>query len=46
VHYPLDVAFGAIVGILSSLLVLKVGNNNLMDKLSHVCLLDKNTGKI
>ncbi len=47
VHYPLDVAFGAIIGILSALLVLKAGGNILIDKLSHVCLLDKlNTGKI
>lgn len=41
VHYPLDVAFGAIVGILSALLVLKIEDNSLVDKLSHVCLLDK-----
>jgi len=47
VHYPLDVFFGAIIGILSSLLVLKVGDNLLVNKLSHVCLLDKlNTDKI
>jgi undecaprenyl-diphosphatase len=47
VHYPLDVLFGAIVGILAALLVLKVEDNFLVDKLSHVCLLDKlNTGKI
>ena len=41
VHYPLDVAFGAILGILSALLVLKIEDNSLVDKLSHVCLLDK-----
>ncbi|WP_321421282.1 phosphatase PAP2 family protein [uncultured Methanobacterium sp.] len=47
VHYPLDVFFGAIVGIISALLVLKFEDNILMEKLSHVCLLDKlNTGKI
>jgi undecaprenyl-diphosphatase len=47
VHYPLDVFFGAIVGILSALLVLKVEDNILVEKLSHVCLLDKlSTGKI
>ena len=47
VHYPLDVAFGALVGIIAALLVLKVEDNVLVEKLSHVCLLDKlNTGKI
>lgn len=47
VHYPLDVVFGAIVGILSALLVLKTEDNYLVDKLSHVSLLEKlNTGKI
>jgi len=47
VHYPLDVIFGAIVGILSALLVLRVEDNFLIDKLSHVCLLDKlNTREI
>lgn len=46
VHYPLDVVFGAIVGILSGLLVLKMEDNIFMNKLSHVCLLDKlNRGK-
>lgn len=46
VHYPLDVLFGAIVGILSALLVLKIDDNVLVDKFSHVCLLDKlNRGK-
>lgn len=39
VHYPLDIVFGALVGILSALLVLKVGDNVLADKFSHVCLL-------
>lgn len=47
VHYPLDVVFGAVVGILSALVVLKVEDNFLVDKLSHVCLLDKlNKNKI
>lgn len=47
VHYPLDVFFGAIVGILSALIVLKFEDNVLVEKLSQVCLLDKfNTGKI
>jgi len=42
VHYPLDVIFGAIIGLFSALLVLKVENIILVDKLSHVCSLEKN----
>ncbi len=41
VHYPLDVLFGAIVGIVSALLTLKVEDNILVDKLTHICSLDK-----
>lgn len=41
VHYPLDVIFGAIVGILSAILVLKVEDNYFVDKLSHTCMWDK-----
>jgi undecaprenyl-diphosphatase len=41
VHYPLDVVFGAAVGIISALLVLKIGDNILLDKMSHVCLKEK-----
>jgi undecaprenyl-diphosphatase len=41
VHYPLDVVFGAIVGTISALLVLKIGDKFLEDKISHVCLKDK-----
>ena len=41
VHYPLDVIFGAIVGILSAILVLKVEDNYLADKHSHTCTLEK-----
>lgn len=40
VHYPLDVIFGAIVGILSGLLVLKIGDKVLINKMSHACLKD------
>jgi len=36
VHYPLDVAFGALIGILSSLIVLKLGDTALADKLPGV----------
>jgi undecaprenyl-diphosphatase len=36
VHYPLDVAFGALIGILSSLIVLKLEDNALADKLPGV----------
>jgi undecaprenyl-diphosphatase len=38
VHYPLDVVFGAAVGIISALIVLKVEDNILVDKITHVCL--------
>ena len=41
VHYPLDVIFGAIIGILSALIILKFEENLFVDKLSHICLLDK-----
>lgn len=41
VHYPLDVVFGALIGILSALLVLKLECNVLADKFSQVCLLNK-----
>ncbi|MCE5214259.1 MAG: phosphatase PAP2 family protein [Methanobacterium sp.] len=41
VHYPFDILFGALVGILSAILVLKVGNNVLVDKIVHVCVLDE-----
>ena len=40
-HYPLDVVFGAILGVISALLVLKIGENSLVDKISHVCMKDK-----
>ena len=43
VHYPLDVIFGAIFGILSAIMILKYENNYLVDKFSHICLLDKLT---
>jgi len=46
VHYPLDVIFGAIIGLLSALLVLKMENNFLDDKLSYICILDKLANKI
>lgn len=36
VHYPLDVAFGALIGILSALIVLKLEDNALADKLPGV----------
>jgi len=36
VHYPLDVAFGALIGVLSALIVLKLEDNALADKLSGV----------
>lgn len=41
VHYPLDVIFGALIGIISALIVLKIGDNILVDKLSHTCLKEK-----
>jgi undecaprenyl-diphosphatase len=41
VHYPLDVVFGAAVGILSALLVLKIGDNILVDQMSRECLKEK-----
>jgi undecaprenyl-diphosphatase len=41
VHYPLDVIFGALIGILSALIVLKIGDHILVDKLSHTCLKEK-----
>lgn len=40
VHYPLDVVFGAIIGILSAILTLKIGNKILADKLSQECRLN------
>ena len=40
-HYPLDVVFGAILGVISALLVLEIGENSLVDKISHVCMKDK-----
>lgn len=44
VHYPLDVAFGALIGILSALMVLrsedKISNNRYMDKLVNFNILD------
>jgi undecaprenyl-diphosphatase len=46
VHYPLDVVFGAAIGIISALLVLKIGDNILLDKMSHVCLKEKLPYKI
>lgn len=36
VHYPLDVAFGALIGILSALIVLKLEDTALADKLPGV----------
>lgn len=41
VHYPLDVIFGAILGVISALLVLKTEENSLADKISHICFKDK-----
>jgi undecaprenyl-diphosphatase len=41
VHYPLDVIFGAAVGIISALFVLKIEDNILVHKMSHVCLKEK-----
>jgi undecaprenyl-diphosphatase len=38
VHYPLDVVFGAAVGIISALIVLKIEENIFVDKITHVCL--------
>ncbi len=38
VHYPLDVIFGALIGILSALLVLKFGDNTYVDKISNISL--------
>lgn len=46
VHYPLDVIFGAIFGLLSAILVLKMEDNFLGGKLSHICILDKLANKI
>lgn len=40
VHYPLDVFFGAIIGILSAFLVLK-REDILIDRISSACLLNK-----
>jgi len=40
VHYPLDVVFGALVGSLSALLVLKLGDNRFVNKISHISLQD------
>ena len=45
VHYPFDVLFGALVGIFSALLILKVEDNKIVDKLTHIPLLDKLTLK-
>ncbi len=44
VHYPLDVIVGAIIGILTAILVIKVGDNALINKISHICILDKQKG--
>ena len=41
VHYPLDVIIGGLIGIFSALLVLKLWNNLLVDKISKVDLKDK-----
>ena len=40
VHYPLDVVFGALVGSLSALLVLKLGDNRFVNKICHISLQD------
>ena len=40
VHYTLDVVFGALVGSLSALLVLKLGDNRFVNKISHISLQD------
>ncbi len=41
VHYPLDVLFGAILGILSAILVIKLGwDNSIIDKISQVSIKD------
>ena len=41
VHYPIDVLFGALIGIISAVLVLKLWNNQLVDKISSTNLRDK-----
>ncbi len=41
VHYPLDVVFGAIVGILSAAIALKLGDNSFVDKIAGLPLWDR-----
>jgi len=46
VHYPLDVIFGALIGILSAFLVLKFEDDIFVNKISNVCLKDITQNKI
>lgn len=41
VHYPYDVIFGALVGLISALLIIKIDEDYLAHKLSHTSLLNK-----
>ena len=41
VHYPLDVIFGAIIGTICALLILKVEDNIFISKVSSTCKMDK-----
>ena len=41
VHYPLDVVFGALIGVLSALTVLKLGDNIFNGKISRMFYMDK-----
>lgn len=41
VHYPLDVVFGAIVGIVSAAIALQLGDNNFVDRIAGLPLWDK-----
>lgn len=41
VHYPLDVVFGALIGILSALTVLRLGDNIFNGKISRMLYMDK-----
>lgn len=41
IHYPFDVIFGALVGLISALLIIKIDDDYLCHKLSHTSLLNK-----
>lgn len=41
VHYPLDVIFGAIIGTISALSILKIEDKIFISKISSICKLDK-----